>query len=88
MNGIELRWAPVTQTISGQPLNDVGYVIYGSIVAEGPFTPFGFTTSTTYQHPFILNTQEIYFYYVEPYVEGERSQSDLPRYTPSLRVNR
>jgi len=77
MNGIELNWAPVTHSISGQPLSGVSYVIYGNTVSDGDFVPFGFTPSTTYQHPFILNTQDIYFYYVEPFVEGQRALNVL-----------
>lgn len=79
MNGIELSWAPVTETISGQPLTGVNYVIYGATDSEAVFQPFGFTSSTTYQHPFILNTQPFYFYYVEPYVEGQREVDAFTR---------
>ena len=69
MNGIELRWAPVTHTISGFPLSGVSYIVYGSTSSDGEFQPFGFTRETSYQHPFILNSQETYFYYIEPFVE-------------------
>lgn len=68
MNGIQLSWAPVTESINGFPLTNVSYIIYGSTSADGEFQPFGFTGETTYQHPFILNTQDRYFYYIEPFL--------------------
>jgi formylglycine-generating enzyme required for sulfatase activity len=63
-NGMRLDWAPVTHSISGQQVPDVGYIIYGSTVAEGPFVPFGFATTNSYVHPYILNSQQLYFYRV------------------------
>ena len=64
MNGIRLDWAPVTHSINGQPVQDVLYAIYGSTSCEGPFVPFGYSTTNSYVHPYILNGQPMYFYQV------------------------
>jgi regulation of enolase protein 1 (concanavalin A-like superfamily) len=64
MNGIRLDWAPVTHSISGQPVQNVIYVIYGSTNVQGPFVPFGYATTNSYVHPFIVNTQPMYFYQI------------------------
>ena len=64
MNGMQLDWAPVTHSISGQPVQDMGYIIYGSITSSGPYVPFGYATTNTYLHPYILNAQATYFYRV------------------------
>jgi hypothetical protein len=69
-NGIRLDWAPVTHSISGQPVENVIYVIYGSMTASGPFVPFGYATTNSYVHAFILNTQPAYFYQVTADVEA------------------
>ena len=64
MNGIQLDWAPVTHSISGQPVQNILYAIYGSTSCQGPFFPFGYSTTNSYVHPNILNGQPMYFYQV------------------------
>jgi hypothetical protein len=76
LNGIQLRWPPVTETISGQPIT-ADYIIYGATSLEGEFQPFGFTSDTTYVHPYILNSQSIYFYYVTAIPQGSVSLEQL-----------
>ncbi len=76
LNGIELRWPPVTQSISGQPIN-ADYIIYGAVSFEGEFVPFGYATDTSYVHPYILNSQSIYFYYVTAIPEGALTSDQI-----------
>jgi len=64
LNGTQLYWKPVTTTTSGQPFVPSFYVIWGSTTPEGPYTPFGVSATTSYHHPFIVNTQGKYFYVV------------------------
>lgn len=64
LNGTQLYWAPVTTTTSGQQFTPAFYVIWGSTEPEGPYTPFGVSATTSYQHPFIINSQAKYFYIV------------------------
>jgi regulation of enolase protein 1 (concanavalin A-like superfamily) len=76
LNGIQLRWPRVTHTISGQPIT-ADYIIYGATSLEGEFQPFGFTADTTYVHPYILNSQPIYFYYITASPEGSLSLEQI-----------
>jgi hypothetical protein len=78
LNGIRLDWAPVTHSITGRPVEDVVYVVYGSVSPSGPFTPFGYATTNTFTHPYILNTQPTYFYRVTADVPA-RSDGALER---------
>lgn len=64
MNGILLDWAPITHSVSGQPVEGVAYIIYGATSPGGPFVPFGYAATNSYVHPFILNSQAVYFYQV------------------------
>jgi hypothetical protein len=59
-----LDWAAVTHSITGQPVAVVSYIVYGATNPDGPFVPFGFAADTTFVHPYILNSQGQYFYYV------------------------
>ena len=64
LNGTQLHWKPVTTTTSGQPFTPSFYTVYGSTSPEGPYTPFGVSTTTSYHHPFIVNAEAKYFYFV------------------------
>lgn len=72
LNGIRLDWSAVTHSISGQPVQNVVYSIYGSTSTEGPFVPFGYSTTNSFVHPYILNGQAKYFYQVTADVESGR----------------
>ncbi|MCC7173499.1 MAG: DUF1349 domain-containing protein [Planctomycetes bacterium] len=65
LNGTMLYWAPVTTTTSGQPFTPTYYIVYGATSSDGPYVPFGVAITTSYHHPFIVNTQDKYFYIVE-----------------------
>lgn len=73
MNGILLGWAPVTRSISGQPVENVVYVVYGSMTPAGPYVPFGYATTNSYVHPYVLNTQPQYFYQVTANIAARSS---------------
>ena len=64
MNDMQLDWAPVTHSISGQPSESVGYTIYGSTTTQGPYVPFGYVTTNSFVHSNILSSRPMYFYYV------------------------
>ncbi|MBK8129527.1 MAG: hypothetical protein IPK53_11720 [bacterium] len=64
LNGTQLYWAPVTTTTSGQAYTPPYYVVWGATSTDGPFVPFGVSATTSYHHPFIVNTQDKYFYVV------------------------
>ena len=78
LNGIQLCWQPVTETITGQPIN-ADYMIYGATSFEGEFQPFAYAPDTSYVHPFILNIQSIYFYYVTAIPEGALTSDEIDR---------
>ena len=39
--------------------------------------PFGFVADTSYVHPYILNSQFVYFYYITAIPEGVLSASEI-----------
>jgi hypothetical protein len=71
-NDIQLDWQPVTHSISGQPLESVGYTIYGSTTREGPYVPFGYVTTNSFVHSNILSSRPTYFYYVTADIPSRR----------------
>jgi regulation of enolase protein 1 (concanavalin A-like superfamily) len=65
LNGVQLHWSPVLHTISGQPVPPtVGYIIYGAETPDGPWFPFGYSTTTSYLHPYVLRYRRVLFYSV------------------------
>lgn len=74
LNGVRLDWAAVTHSVSGRPVDNVSYIIYGSTSPSGPFTPFGYATTNNFTHPYILNSQPVYFYRVTAEVGLERAR--------------
>jgi hypothetical protein len=64
LSGIRLDWAPITHSITGQPVQDVAYIVYGATAASGPYVPFGFAPTNSYVHPSVLTIQPVYFYRV------------------------
>jgi hypothetical protein len=71
-NDIQLDWQPVTHSISGQPLESVGYTVYGSTSREGPYVPFGYVSTNSFVHTNILSSRPTYFYYVTADIPSRR----------------
>lgn len=64
LNGMQLFWTPVSETISGQPVVPDFYVIQAATSPDGPFVPIAGSIAPTYLHLFITQTQTKYFYRV------------------------
>lgn len=77
-NGMRLDWAPITHSISGHPVQNILYAIYGSTSYDGPFVPFGYSTTNSYIHPYILNGQTSYFYRVTAEVGESLKRTKQP----------
>jgi len=66
-NNVIISWSPVTQSIVGNSIDNVTYMIYASPNIDfhpSPSTFLGTTTSNSYTHQGILSSAPIYFYKV------------------------